>query len=248
MDISTIVNDKRFQIALGSVVSAGVGFTIGYILGKKNGDVFEISDEAIRDLSDYTRQDHISGDGSNDETVVEDVETYLDDPSQDNVVDKGYVDRGQASETPYQGEIVSPNTSSDGLIQVNVFRKDDDDWDYEAELASRNDVEPYIIHQEEYIADEMGFRQDTCTYYKQDDVMTDSLDTPIYNYRTLMGDLKFGHGSNDPNVVYVRNESQKMEWEILLHTGSYMYEVQGLEFEKNAEDELRHSVYKFRPE
>lgn len=28
MDISTIVNDKRFQIALGSVVSAGVGFTL----------------------------------------------------------------------------------------------------------------------------------------------------------------------------------------------------------------------------
>lgn len=223
MDISTVVNDKRFQIAVGSFISAGIGFTFGYILGKKNGEVFEISEEAIREfnVSDQTVP-VVSDDVSSEDTVVK-TEPEL------------------PFEEEYTGEVVN-NMSS----HVNIFTNKNEDWDYEAELSSRKFEEPYILHQDEFISDEMGYRQDTCTYYQGDDVMTDTHDSPIYNYKSLMGELKFGHGSNDPNVVYIRNESMEMEWEVLLHTGFYSYEVLGYEFEKDAQDEIRHSVQKFR--
>lgn len=258
MDISTVVNDKRFQIGIASVVSAGIGFTIGYIFGKKNGDVFEISEEAIREFNVSDQIGHIVS----DDVSSEDTDNSLNAPTQDNVVIKDYVDSASirdiststseqddsSLETEYQGEVVEQNNSTDNPVRVNVFKNDNADWDYEVELSNRKPGVPYILHQDEFIQDEMGYRQDTCTYYQGDDIMTDPHDAPIYNYKSIMGELKFGHGSNDPNVVYVRNESMEMEWEILLHTGFYSYEVLGYEFEREAQEEIRHSVQKFRME
>lgn len=131
---------------------------------------------------------------------------------------------------------------------VNVFAHDDAGWDYEEELSTRAKGDPYVIHIEEYIADEMDFRQETLTFYAGDDIMVDSDDTPIYNYAGLMGELKFGHGSRDQNVVYIRNEVLHMEWEILLNPGMFAQEILGLEMEEADENELKHSVQKFRRE
>lgn len=133
-------------------------------------------------------------------------------------------------------------------VIINVFAHDDANWDYEHELSTRANGEPYIIHEEEYISDEMDFRQETLTFYAGDDIMVDSDDTPIYNYTGLMGELKFGHGSRDPNVVYIRNEVLHMEWEILLNPGLFAQEILGLEMERADENELNHSVQKFRRE
>ena len=110
---------------------------------------------------------------------------------------------------------------------VNVFFNHDDDWDYDLEMSQRTKTDPYIIHQDEFINDEMGFHQETVTYYQGDDTMTDEHDSPIYNYEDIMGELKFGHGSNDKNVVYIRNESLGMEWEVLLDQGYYSREKIG---------------------
>jgi hypothetical protein len=136
----------------------------------------------------------------------------------------------------------------DDELPINVYKLEDDDWDQEAELSTRTKEEPYVIHQEEYLSEEMGIRQETVTYYVGDDIMADTHDTPIYNWQNLMGELKFGHGTRDPNVVYIRNEDFGMEWEILRNEGCFSIEVLGLELEKEAEDELRHSVQKFRRE
>jgi hypothetical protein len=129
--------------------------------------------------------------------------------------------------------------------RVNVFRVDDS-WDEEYELEHRNPDVPYVITVDEYIGAEFDFKQSTVTYYASDDIMANESDVPIYNWNSLMGDLRWGHGSNDKNVVYIRNESLGQEWEVLLHQGSYEVEVQGLHEE---DGELRHSqhrVLKFR--
>jgi hypothetical protein len=125
-------------------------------------------------------------------------------------------------------------------VVINIF-KNDDGWDYEQELNNRSNEEPYILHVDEYIGEEMGFKQETLTYYEGDDIMADIMDTPVYNWPTVTGPLKWGHGSKDQNVVYVRNEKLRKEYEILRHSGSFETEVIGLE-----ETELQHSVLKFR--
>lgn len=123
------------------------------------------------------------------------------------------------------------------------------DWDMEAELNTRNPVNPYVLHVDEFMADEMDFRQEQLTFYAGDDVLVDAQENPIYNWAELIGELKFGYGSNDPNVVYVRNEGIHMEWEIVREPGAYSIEVLGLEAEQEVEHELRHSgPLKFRRE
>jgi len=124
---------------------------------------------------------------------------------------------------------------------INIFTVDDD-WNYELEYEKRGSG-IYIIHADEYIQGDYEFKQETVTYYAGDDIMADMEDTPIYNYYERMGELKFGHGSKDKNVVYIRNERLNREWEVLLHNGSYEVEVKGL---YNDGGELKHSLRKFR--
>jgi hypothetical protein len=97
---------------------------------------------------------------------------------------------------------------------------------------------------------EMDYNQETLTYYKGDDIVADQSDTPIYNHSGLMGDLKFGHGSGDANVVYIRNDSIQMEWEVLLHEGSFEVEVVGLQVEREYEEsDIKHAhERRFRPD
>lgn len=141
-----------------------------------------------------------------------------------------------------------PDDDDDDFETLVISNHDDGDWDYEAELSTRDPRAPYVIHQEEFINDEMGYHQETLSYYAGDDIMADTDDTPIYNYSGLMGELKFGHGSRDPNVVYIRNDAIHMEWEVLLNPGAFSEEVLGLALEKDNENDLRHSVQKFRRE
>lgn len=131
-----------------------------------------------------------------------------------------------------------------------VFRLIDQDWNYDEEVSKRGPEVPYILHRDEFFADEKGYdNSTTLTYYSGDDVLCDENEVPIYNPEKLVGKLIFGHGSGDPNVVYVRNERLEAEYEILLDQGHYVVEVLGGQVGDALEKpDLRHSVYKFRPE
>jgi len=132
------------------------------------------------------------------------------------------------------------------LVDGNIFANELPGWDYDAELAKRSPENPYVIHRDEYFNEEMeGYTQITLTYYEADDVLTDEDDTPIYDTRNIVGDLVFGHGSGDPNVLYVRNMKLETEYEILRHTSSYTKEILGIVAEDEAEVE-HPKVMKFR--
>jgi len=133
--------------------------------------------------------------------------------------------------------------------RVNVFATSSDNWVYQSEIEDRSTEEPYVIHKDEFWVEEFNYDQSTLTYFEIDDILIDDKDTPIYNYPSIIGELKFGHGSEDQNVFYVRNDRLKSEYEVLLDKGSYAVEVLGLEYEQEKEEEiLRHSVSKFKPD
>lgn len=129
----------------------------------------------------------------------------------------------------------------------HTFDTPTDDWDYEVERNIRSSKVIYVIHRDEYIQDEMGFDQSTIEFYTQDGVMTDALQHPIYNYTDFVGHEaldQFGHGSGDNDVVYVRNEQEKAEFEVLLNHGSYEQEVLGIEVEAQyQEQDIKHSKF-----
>jgi hypothetical protein len=136
-------------------------------------------------------------------------------------------------------------------VTTNVFDNPDDDWDYKTELESRGNVQPYIIHVDEFVGNENEWSQSTLTYYEGDDILTDSHDKPLYDASEIVGqNLRFGHGSKDPNVVYIRNPRLEMEMEILRDPSSYEKEVLGETIEKRAQTaDLKHSHQRrFRPD
>lgn len=122
-------------------------------------------------------------------------------------------------------------------------------WDYDEELANRKPDEPYVIHKDEFMENEHDYNQETLTFYAGDEIMADQTDAPMYGWFDMMGTLKFGHGSEDPNVVYIRNDVLHYEWEILRHSGRFEVEVGGFSIEQEYEqNDLKHAngLYKFR--
>jgi hypothetical protein len=107
-----------------------------------------------------------------------------------------------------------------------------DEWVWEKELAKRSPLTPYIIH-----TDERGefdhYADITLTYYEGDDVLTNERDEiiPDTDRERLVGENsldRFGHGSGDPNVVFVRNDPLETMFEIVKSSNSYAEEVHGL--------------------
>jgi hypothetical protein len=124
-----------------------------------------------------------------------------------------------------------------------------DGWDQEKEEAERTNLAPHIISVFEYSRSETGYLQTTLTYYKGDDILCDPDETPIYNKDKVVGELKFGHGSKDESIVYIRNDTLKAEYEILLEPGYYTVQVLGQQAEDDLNEDLKHShVRKFRAE
>ena len=73
----------------------------------------------------------------------------------------------------------------------------------------------------------------TYTFYEVDEVMVEESGTrqPLDHVDFAVGlqNLKWGHGSDDPDVVYVRNDRLEMEMEICRLHKSYEEEVMGLD-------------------
>lgn len=264
MQKPNIFNNKAFQVSASALTGAVVGAISGYFVGKRNGDVFVVPAEVMNETDEYQpegRRSYKIGPESVDmDAPILYVPRPVVDPKIQQIMDAAKNDPdvqrmvleslGNEDKVDRLLEVdVEPIDEDDELDEdVHVFLVEDPDWDHEAELSTRTEDAPYIIHEEEYMANDMGFRQETVTYYVGDDIMSDVRDTPLYNHNHLMGELKFGHGARGADVVYIRNENLRMEWEVIRHSGYYAVEVKGLQLDAKLEDELQHShsVPKFK--
>lgn len=243
------------------VGSFGAGFAAGYFVKKRqdsvtyyNVDASQLSFEFGATTADVERAklefdtDVESSGGGEPERrePLEGISTA--DPKPDPSTITVDEDALAALESPDEADEEDP---VDTVTTTNVFAGALEGWDYDVELAQRKSDAPYVIHKDEFFADEMGYDQQTLTYYDGDDILADEQQTPVYGHERLVGELKFGHGSGDPNVVYVRNEQRQAEYEILFDPGAFSREVLGIGIEEEAEEaELRHSraLTKFRME
>ena len=73
-------------------------------------------------------------------------------------------------------------------------------------------------------------------------MVTDELGEPLYNWTSHIGtELPFGHGTGDENILFVRNESLKWEYEIQRDPGRFDVEVQAHDIQiAYDEDDLKH--------
>lgn len=142
------------------------------------------------------------------------------------------------SDTVLKGVEISGN--GDGVevkdkeltIERNVFVEGRplviEDWDAEAEEAIRNPESPYVISFEEFNENSFEHAQSTLTYYEGDDILAEADDSVIDAIEAVVGNdnlRRFGHGSRDPNVVYIRNERTESDYEVVRSKGKYVDEV-----------------------
>lgn len=106
----------------------------------------------------------------------------------------------------------------------------DQTFNYEDELKNRTTEKPYVIHVDEFMTNESEYDQVSITYYEGDDVLADEKDSPVPDPDAVIGQdnlERFGHGSKDNRVVYIRNDILQMEFEVIHRDGDYAKEVLG---------------------
>lgn len=146
-------------------------------------------------------------------------------------------------ETPETKNIFEDrNPEGDGIL-VGA----DPNWNYEEEVKNRDPKFPYVIHQDEHKegpAGEEEYDKVTLTYFAGDDVLSDERDQVVDSKETVVGVAnlsRFGHGSGDPNIVYIRNDQLQADIEVVRSDGKYATEVHGF-----SDDEIRHSSMRRR--
>lgn len=101
----------------------------------------------------------------------------------------------------------------------------------EEEIRNRTEEAAYVISKDEYFQGEKNYVQVSMSYFQSDEVLVDEREQPVDDVDDTVGlnNLqRFGQGSKDPNVVYVRNDALELDFEILKSEGSYSKDVLGL--------------------
>lgn len=104
------------------------------------------------------------------------------------------------------------------------------EWDYHREYSRRSPDIPYVIHIDE--REELDYQSQTLTYYEGDDVLCNERDEIVdpdeRDNVVGEGNLdRFGHGSGDPVIVYVRNDRLELIYEVIRSPHKYAEEVHG---------------------
>ena len=128
---------------------------------------------------------------------------------------RAFIPPSEAEEKPKKASkkvVIPPKTSDEGVID-------------------REDPEhPHVITYEEFAHDHSEYEKLTLAYFEEDDVLADS-DGMIDDTEYIVGSValrRFGVGSHDPNIVYVRNPKIEVDFEIVKSNKSYVETILGV--------------------
>lgn len=233
-EVITVTKNNPYVLAGVFVLGLGIGGLIAYKIVEKR-----LSVKFDQELTEQIEAAKAYRNRIAKEGEFETPEGAVNALVPDEVVEAVKSYQGRAKSVPYDKPgTVDPRPPVDVVVEnvevtqnVTVVAKDDPrDWDYNAEVADRelNPDIPYTISFEEFNENNVGHEQTTMTYYAQDETLADSQDKPVDNIDYVIGEdnlNRFGDGSLDPNVVYIRNEKIDMDFEITRSNGSYQSEV-----------------------
>jgi hypothetical protein len=230
------VTTREGQFLLGGLL---LGLNIGFFVGLKRGEA-RVATKYDK-LAEELREKHVE-DLAKTRGAYERARQNWEKPELKEVVENlGYTPEEKAA----IAEVVAEEEAEQS---VNVFETTIiEGWDYEAEMESRSSLDegaPYIIHKDEFFQkdDEFEDYEDTTiTYYAGDDVLCDERDEVLEPRDHIVGseNLKMfgtGHGSGDPNVLYIRNPRTSCDFEVVMNDGKYSVDVAGFlehSFERN---------------
>jgi len=227
-------------LAIG-LVGIGIGLTVGFIVGRRwqkqkaEDAAWRKAEVEITEIRDRYRR---NSEGS----VVVQPKPDLEDV----VEERGYSQRVTVEEVERPTKPPVPITSTayhtvtnDPKRKADTEKDKYEGWDWEIEMAGRKD-RPYVIHQDEFFNRESEYSQMTYTYYSADEIVADESNTKIEEPNHWIGVAnleRFGVGTDDWDVLYVRNDEMHLEFEICRVDKSYEEEVEGIVHDISADDE-----------
>ena len=103
--------------------------------------------------------------------------------------------------------------------------EDPTQWDRSREI-------PYVITVDEFMMDNREWDKISLTYYSDDDTLADEDDQGVPDVDACIhvpNLAHFGVGSNDPDVMHIRNELKEVDFEVTRVEGSYSKIVMGID-------------------
>lgn len=240
-------------LGLGLVAGAAAGALVAYrIVDRKvEAKYSKIAADEVAEMRQYYHDKVVALDSSKQKVDLEDI-----------VRERGYSAVEEVSVEPPMA-VTPPSAVVDAAKEAIIEAEDEaageppDDvepevhnifenakeipWDAQKERQRRSPLAPYVIHRDERYEFE-DYDEVTFTYYDEDDVLANEREEAVAgdDRERLIGEAnleKFGYGSGDPNVVYIRNDQLEMVFEVLRSPNSYTEEVHGF----NPPPEIRHA-------
>lgn len=202
---------KGLIFVFGLVVGAAAGSGVTYILTKRQNEVIE------REILD--QKDAIS-------TNREELEAYYIQQLRDLGCQ---IFNPDEDEDEYEEFVENYNRS-----RVNPIPDEDDEEEEECPAPIEPNPFPYVIDEDMFDTND-DYSTDTIHYYKGDDTFTTEDYDIIDGITDILGKCVDDIKSSDSDAVYVRNESQTCDYEVLIFNDSYKHVVEG---EEDDEEEL----------
>lgn len=255
--IALIVHSKGALVTLAASLSGLAGAASGYFVAMKKLEAKynEIAETEIREAKNFYASKHKQGAFSSPEKVVanlgiDSLEETVRDVDGRSAAEAlvSYKADGEVIET--DSDIVAlvekELAEADSIEEINarlnkmpeqvrnIFKDAEPDptglFDYNEEIKNRSEDHPFVISFDEYDENEEGHSQTNLTYFDGDDILIDEKEEPIEDVENTVGTenlQKFGHGSKDSKIVYIRNERLDLDFEVVLSHGKYVEEVLG---------------------
>lgn len=246
--VFSLMRSHRLQLAMTAVTATALGLSVGFDVASRTleSKYLALSEKEIREAKEYYAKQNKVGEYADPKLLALKYEDGADQRifvgEDDDPTDelRRFVTQQQyASDQPKPEEedtrLGLEAIESGPVIPeevVNIFEESEPEgnFDYEVEMRNRTEEAPYVITHDEYMENEKEYTQVTLTYYEDDDVLADEQDKPIDDTDGVVGNYnlnRFGHGSKDNNIVYIRNDRMEIEAEVVRSKGGYAQEVLG---------------------
>jgi hypothetical protein len=191
------INTNSMGFFFGGVaVGAAIGFYFGYKFNKEKikAEIYQETEEEIRKIREMYQAKVVAA---------------TPKPSAEEIIEERGYERPLKAPVP----VLNDPRSAQSIVPPV------DNWNYAKEMEERvaRGGAPYIIHEDEYRQNEPEHHQVAYTFYEPNDILVDEEDEePVSNPDMVVGlhNLKFGHGSDDENIVFVRNDRLQVDMEI----------------------------------
>lgn len=243
-----ISSDRNLGLFFGGVIiGSGIGAAIGFVVSRRMLETKynQIAEDEIAVMRDHYHSKLVAHENTTEKEKLEDIVrdqgyTASISPPMAVAPPAAVVEAAEDDEEDEEDEedALSENEVFDLVEEPtqirNVFKEAEvvNNWNYHKERARRSPVRPYVIHIDE--RQERPYEEVSLTYFEGDDVLCDEREEVISNIDRdrMIGEdnlEKFGHGSNDPSIVYIRNDKMEAQYEIVKSPNSYAQEVHGFE-------------------